>query len=161
MAGKLEESGHGPWHQNIWVVSVNMDQNLTACLPGKGLVPWVVPMTHLARTAHPRLRVVSKQRLTGQCPVVRVMTVRWMGLVHVFARGWASRKRDLRDNAGTRGDEAAGWQFGFCSQARSEKAIVQEFPFCFCQSLCHQLLNWATWIVVPFICTDRYALCNC
>lgn len=91
-------------HRNIWAVSVNMDQNLTPCLPGKGLVPWVVPMTHLARTAHPRLGVVSKQRLTGQCPVVRVMTVRWMGL----GGGWASRKRDLRDNAGTRRVDMAG-----------------------------------------------------
>lgn len=53
-------------------------KNLTPCLPGKALVPWVAPMTHPARTAHPRRGVVSKQRLSGQCPVVRVMNERWM-----------------------------------------------------------------------------------
>lgn len=54
--------GVGPQRLNIWTVSVSADQNLTPpCLPGKGLVLWVAPMTHPKRTAHPRHGVVSKQ----------------------------------------------------------------------------------------------------
>lgn len=123
-------------HLNIWVMSVSMDQILTPCLPGRGLVPWVTPVTHRARTAHQRPGVVSKQGLTGQCPVVRVMNERWMDGALSVRRGIRFQEKGFNRQYRTRWDEVSGLQCGFSPLLFHHTFIAQESPCCFCQPLC-------------------------
>lgn len=76
---------------NTWAVSVSVDQSMVPCLPGKELVPWVVPVTHSARTAHPRLRGLGKHRLTELVSVQLSVNNGW-GTMMCIRRGFASRK---------------------------------------------------------------------
>lgn len=120
-----------------------MDQILTPCLPGKGLVPWVAPMTHPAKTAHPGHMVLSKKRLTGL-----------MGASRCRLGGQsASRKKSQRDNTGHEGGRGGGvWvlqPFKITIPFDLQPTfIVQESPFCFSLPLSikqvHYLKNGAT-----------------
>lgn len=157
--------GVGPQRLNIWTVSVSADQNLTPpCLPGKGLVLWVAPMTHPKRTAHPRHGVVSKQTYWS---VPGGQNDEWMdGVFFDECHVWEGDTVPGKGSKGqyrTRRDEVAGRSCVFCSRNRlqstftcSSHSQLRNLPFV---SPCHYESKCATWNMVPFSC--RFPLCNC
>lgn len=125
-------------------------------------------MTHAARTAHPRHGVVSKHRLTGQCPVVRVGNERWMDGARWWisvGKGMCCQEKGLRDNAGQEGMRWWGGNVGSAVTTDQPRPLLLAahihspgISLLFLPASVHQI-KCATWKMVhSAVATDTHSV---